>query len=373
MRYFLSILFLLFYGLLNGQDQKVIPLPIGTQAPDFHLPATDGKMYSLADFDQHPILVVIFTCNHCPTAQAYENRIIEMVNEYRPKGVGFVAISPNDPRAISLSELGYTDLSDDLIDMKIRAKEKNFNFPYLYDGKNQKVSIAYGPAATPHVFVFDRDRKLRYRGRIDDTENPYKEARKQDMREALEFLLAGKEVLEPTTKTFGCSTKWAWMRDWVEKEKAQWAQESVTLEDISPEEIPALIKNSGQKLRLINIWATWCGPCLIEFPDLVDINRMYRNRNFEFISLSTDKPGQKGKALELLQKFQASNQNYIYTGNDIYELIDAVDPDWQGALPYSGLIAPGGEIIYKVQEPVDPLTLKRAIIEYLGRFYADDK
>src|SRR5690606_25536081 len=100
---------------------------------------------------------------------------------------------------------------------------------------------------------------------------------------------------------------------------------------------------AGEKLRLINIWATWCGPCIVEFPDFVDINRMYRDRAFEFISLSADKLAQKEKALAFLQKKEASNTNYIFAGEDIYELIDVVEHDWHGSLPYTVLVDASGE------------------------------
>src|SRR5687767_3217624 len=148
------------------------PLPIGSVAPDFSLPATDGKIYSLGDFASSKVLVIIFTCNHCPTAQAYEARIKQLVTDYQSKGVAIVAISPNDPLAVTLGEMGYTDVGDSFEEMKIRAKDKKFNFPYLYDGETSKISMEYGPQATPHVFIFDKDRRLRYSGRIDDGEKP---------------------------------------------------------------------------------------------------------------------------------------------------------------------------------------------------------
>ena len=135
-------------------------LPIGSPAPAFSLPATDGKTYSLASFSKADVLVIVFTCNHCPTAQAYEDRIIQLTKDYSSKNVAVVAIMPNDPASINLDELGYTDLGDSFEEMKLRAKEKNFNFPYLYDGENEKVSLAYGPVATPHVFIFDNKRIL---------------------------------------------------------------------------------------------------------------------------------------------------------------------------------------------------------------------
>lgn len=356
-----------------AQQKDIKLLTPGSKAPDFNLPATDGKNYSLKDFDKYNLLVVIFTCNHCPTAQAYEDKIIKAVADYKEKGVGFVAISPNDPEAISLSELGYSDLNDDLEAMKIRAKEKGYNFPYLYDGDTQKVSLAYGPSATPHVFIFDKNRILQYSGRIDDTENPYETPKQTDMQNALEALLKGQKPPVTTTKTFGCSVKWSWKDEWTKKLKEEWAKEPVSLQSTDLEEVKTLMQNSGNKLRMINVWATWCGPCIVEFPELVNINRMYRDRDFEFISLSTDKPGKREKALELLQKFEASNQNLIFSGSDIYELIEVVDKEWQGALPYTALVAPGGEVIYSIEGSIEPQTLKKKIVDYLGRYYADDK
>ena len=110
-----------------------------------------------------------------------------MVTDYKSKGVALVAISPNRTEGLSLSELGYTDVSDSFEEMKYRAKDKNFNFPYLYDGETQSVSLQYGPAATPHIFIFDKARKLRYQGRIDDMENPKKKPTSFDARNAIEI------------------------------------------------------------------------------------------------------------------------------------------------------------------------------------------
>src|SRR5258705_2525686 len=122
-------------------------LKIGAKAPDFNLPGVDGKTYSLKDFADAKILVIVFTCNHCPTAQAYEQRIIKLHEDFKDKGVALVAISPNDPTAVRLDELGYTDLSDSFEEMKIRARERGYKFPYLYDGETQSTAKAYGVVA----------------------------------------------------------------------------------------------------------------------------------------------------------------------------------------------------------------------------------
>jgi len=346
-------------------------LPIGSPAPAFSLPATDGKTYSLASFSKAEVLVIVFTCNHCPTAQAYEDRIIQLTRDYSSKNVAVVAIMPNDPSSIRLDELGYTDMGDSFEEMKLRAKEKKFNFPYLYDGENEKVSLAYGPVATPHVFIFDSKRILRYSGRIDNMEKPTKVPSEQNARMAIDDLLAGKPVSVPTTKVFGCSIKWAEKSDWIAQAKIAWANEPVTLDTISEKGIRDLVENHTDKLRLINVWATWCGPCVTEFPDFITMNRMYRKRDFEFISISADDLSKQNKALQFLQKQEASSKNYIFSGDSKYKLIEAIDAKWPGALPYTILVEPGGKIVYAKEGAVDPAELKKAIVEdqYIGRYY----
>ena len=366
-----SILLLLFCTGYKKPAGDHPTLAIGAAAPDFSLPGVDGKTYTLASFKNARLLVIVFTCNHCPTAQAYEDRIIRLTADYKDKGVAVVAIMPNDPTSIQLSELGYTDMGDSFDEMKRRAAEKHYNFPYLFDGTTETAAHAYGPIATPHVFIFDQDRKLRYSGRVDDVEKPSKTPHVRDARNAIDQLLAGQPVTEPTTKVFGCSIKWAEKSDWIEKAKAEWAREPVTLDTITADGIRDLVKNNTEKLRVIDVWATWCGPCVVEFPDFIDINRMYRRRDFEFISISADEPAKKDKALKFLQQTQASTKNYIFNVDDKYQLIEAIDPKWQGALPYTMVIEPGGKVIYAKEGPIDPSALKTLIGDdpTIGRYY----
>jgi peroxiredoxin len=346
-------------------------LAIGSRAPDFKLPGVDGKTHTLASFKNAGVLVIIFTCNHCPTAQAYEDRIIQLTKDYSAKNVTVVAISPNDPKSVRLDELGYTDMGDSFEEMKRRAKQKHYNFPYLYDGDAQATAKAYGPVATPHAFVFDKGRILRYQGRIDNVEKPTKTPTELNTRDAIDALLQNKPVPVETTKVFGCSVKWAEKTSLVKQGFDEWAKEPVAVNTIDEPALKDLLKNNSDKLRLINLWATWCGPCVTEFPEFISINRMYRRRDFEFISISADDPTKKEKVLKFLQQQQASNTNYLFASDDKYKLIEAIDPKWQGALPYTILVEPGGKIIYSKQGPIDPAEIKRMIVEnkIIGRFY----
>jgi thiol-disulfide isomerase/thioredoxin len=352
-----------------AEGPAVPTLAIGAKAPDFDLPGVDGKRYTLASFAKAKVLVLVFTANHCPTAQAYEERIEKLHADFSGRGVQVVLVSPNDPLALRLDEQGYSDLGDTLAEMKIRAKDRGWTFPYLYDGETEAMSRKYGPVATPHVFVFDAERKLRFVGRVDDNENPAK-ATTHDARDAIEAVLAGQPVPVETTKVFGCSVKWSDKRAWVKEGYEKWAQEPVTLETIDEAGVAALAKNEGgKKLRLINVWATWCGPCVIEFPDLVSIHRIYRGRDFEVVTVNADDPGKREKALEFLKTQQASTRNYAFDKGDPYALIEAVDPKWQGALPHTIVVAPGGEVIYRSEAAFDTLKLRKAIVGWLGRYY----
>ena len=373
-----TLFFAVFVLLLCGVISSFKPssgdhptLAIGTQAPDFSLSGVDGKTYTLSSFKNSPILVIVFTCNHCPTAQAYEDRIIKLTADYKDKGVAVAAIMPNDPNAIRLDELGYTDMGDSFAEMKLRAKEKHYNFPYLYDGATQSVAHAYGPIATPHVFIFDKDRKLCYSGRIDDVEKPGKTPHVQDARDALNALLAGKKPAVATTKVFGCSIKWAEKEDWKQRAREEWAKEPVKLDTIGATGIKQLMQNKSDSLRLIVIWSSTDQPSITDFGKFVDMNRMYRRRDFQFISISADGPANNSKALYFLKQWQASATNFIFNSNDKDKLNNSIGPKWKGALPYTLLVEPGGKIVYTKHGAIDPYEVKKAIVDdpVIGRYY----
>jgi len=340
-------------------------LALGSKAPDFTLPGVDGKNYSLADFADAELLVVLFTCNHCPTAQYYEDRVKELLRDYRDRGVALVAISPNDPQSVRLDELGWADLSDSLAEMKLRAEYAKFNFPYLYDGETQEVSRAYGPVSTPHVFVFDADRQLRYVGRIDDSERP-QAVETRYLRDALDALLQGEPPAVPQTRAIGCSVKWAGKASDVEAFMDKLAAEPVELEAVDAADLQALRQGNPEKFRLVNFWATWCAPCLAEFHEFVTINRMYRHRDLEVVTVSLNRPDQQAEVLAFLRKEQASMRNLIFESKDTDALIDAFDPEWQGAVPLTVLISPEGMIVRQELGSINALGWRRTIVSELN-------
>lgn len=366
-------------------DSPVKTLAIGASAPDFDLPGVDGKNHRLADYADAEILAVVFLCNHCPSAQGAESRVKALIESFAEESFQLVAISPNDPQSVRLNELGYSLYGDTLDEMKLHAAEYTLTYPYLYDGETQSVSLAYGVTATPQVFLFDKERKLRYTGRIDDSRfGDPATIKKHDAREAVAAILAGASISEPVTRAHGCSTKWAAKRHLVEEYNAKFEAKEVRIEKIDGEGVKGLARNSTDKLRLVNLWASWCGPCLAEMPQLVEIGRQFETRGFDMITISTDAPEAIDKARTLLQRFHAAmpdltaasvleegrkTNNYLFTGSTD-SLADALDPEWQGTLPHTLLIAPGGEILHRFSGEIDPTEVRRAVVKTLGRWYS---
>ena len=344
------------------------PLAIGAPAPDFTLQAVDGKAYSLDTFKDSKVLVVIFTAVHCPTAEVYEGRIKKLIADYATKGVAFVVIQPNSAKALRLDEMGYTDVGDSLDDMKVRAQYRNFTFPFLYDGDTQEVARKYGPTATPHVFVFDEKRLLRYQGRVDS--NPREAyANVPDARNAIDAVLSGGTVSVEKTPTVGCSIKWLDKATLHNAELDAISKEPVPLEKVDAAGIKALRQNTTGKTLLVNFWATWCGPCTEEFPDLQNTYRMYRKRPFDLVTVSINYPDEEAAVRRFLEGQHASSRNLLSASMDPYELMRAFDPDWGGGVPYSMVIAPGGQMLYKENGRVDLLKARRLI---LASFPDDD-
>jgi peroxiredoxin len=359
-------------------------LKIGDPAPDFSLKGVDGKTYSLADFKGAKVLMVAFLSNHCPYSHAAETRLLPLAAEMKARGLVVVAINPNSPSAVGISELGYSKYNDSYDEMKLYAKEQGFTFPYLYDGDTQQTAKAYGCLCTPHIFVFDRDRRLRYMGRVDDSRfADASTVKSPDARNAIEAMLADKPVPVDVTRPMGCSTKWIGHNE-VQQLDQQWSNAPVTLDLIDAAGVTALAKNPTTKLRLINVWATWCDPCVAEFPGLVSIAQRLSNRDFELITISLDYPKDEKKVQAFLEKQHAAvsnrlqrslkaegrtTNNYLFKSADADALMQALDPSAPGPVPYTLIVAPGGKVLYRHAGELDVPDLQGRVIDTLGAYY----
>jgi thiol-disulfide isomerase/thioredoxin len=353
---------LILLGILALAGCRAMPdasLPIGSPAPDFSLAGTDGRTHTLAEFASSPVLAVAFTCNHCPAAQMYERRLQQMDADYRGRGVALVAINADHAPAVPLDALAYSDVGDTLADMKVRAEYRHFDYPYLYDGDTQTVTKAFHVAATPQIVVFVRDRKLRYEGRIDDNVDESRVIHR-DARAAIDALLSGQTVPVSQTRADGCALVW--------RPSAPAAVPAVApaeVEMATPDVLKRLRANGTGNLLLVNFWATWCGPCAAEFPDLVATSQMYRDRPFTFVSVSENQPEERPLVVAFLQRERASNRSLLFATPATYDLQAAFDPAMLAAVPFTLLIAPNGDVVYQELGSLDILKLRRAILANL--------
>lgn len=369
----------------HGNPAGFRTLVMGNAAPDFALPGIDGRTHRLADFAGPDVLMVLFTSNHCPTSHGMEKRLMKLRNDYRNRSFALVAINPNHPEGLSADELGYGEFGDSFAEMKPYAEKNGWDFPYLYDGDTQLVARAYGCLATPHVFIFDRARKLRYAGAFDDSRFPQEETVKRHYaREAIEALFAGRPVAVELTKPFGCSTKWREKHEAHVAKETSWTKIPVTIEQIDADGVAALRANPTNKYRLFNVWATWCAPCVEEFPALVGISRKFDMRDFELITVSMDEPKHASRAQAFLQKQGAGltkrsedsvakegrkTNHYLYSGSNQDALVAALDPDWPGPIPHSVLVGPGGTILWRHNGAINAAAAIAAIVEAMTPYY----
>ncbi len=362
------LLFLLMACAVWGQENHPI-LALASPAPDFALPGVDGNIHHLGDYAASPILVVVFTCNHCPIAQMYEQRIQQLDDDYRNRGVAVVAIQGNDPKAIRIDELDSSDMSDTLEEMKIRVAYKHLRYTYLYDGETQSVTRAYGPQATPHVFIFDRQRKLRYEGRMD---NSYRieQVKTQDARNAIDALLANQDPPVKHTGVFGCSTKWQ-EKEASRKEALRKIEEQpVQLEMATADDLKKLRSNPTRHMLLVSFWATWCGSCIEEFADFEETYQMYKVRDFDLVTVAANMPDEKTSVMKMLEKKRATSRNLLFASEDTPALQRAFDPTWESAVPYTVLLDENGKVLYKKLGSVDILELRRTILANLPSDYS---
>jgi peroxiredoxin len=369
----------------NGLPAGAHQLKIGDAAPDFSLLGVDGKTYTLADFKGSPLLMVVFLSNHCPVSHAAETRLLPFVAAMKGRGLAVVAINPNNQAALREEELGYSKYTDSYADMKIYAKEEGFSFPYLYDGDLQVAAKAYGCVCTPHVFIFNGDRKLCYAGRFDNSHLPDPASvTVSDAPNAVRALLAGQPVPVALTRPMGCSTKWIAEIPEVAASNERWDKIPVSLDPIDVAGVAALARNDTKRWRLINVWATWCEPCVKEFPGLVTLSRRFETRAFEMITVSLDDPKEQATVQRFLERQHAilptpekaavaaegrRTNTYFFTGASTDAFGQALDSAWPGPLPYTILVAPGGKIVYRHSGELNIDELRALLVDRLGAYY----
>jgi thiol-disulfide isomerase/thioredoxin len=325
--------------------------------PAFQLKGTDGKLHSSAEWKASRVLAVVFLCNHCTESQLYEKRVNDLTHDYAGKGVSVVAIQSSNPKAFTDEDLAWSDVGESLDDMKERASFRKFSFPYLYDGDTGSTAIAFGATVAPSIYIFDQGRKLQYSGRIDD-DPAAGPATKHEAAAAIDSILSGAPVAQATTEAKGCALR-------LGADKAIAAAEDKGPVDVSmatADVLTKLRKNPTGKLLLVNFYATWCGPCVAEFPDLMATNRMYRGRQFSFTTVSSNTPEEKDEVIKFLKEMNATTANLLYASDDVYAMQAAFDANVGSAVPVTVLLSAKGNLLMDQKGEIDLMDIRRAIL-----------
>ena len=346
-------------------------LALGSAAPDFALPGVDGKIHKLSDYAASPVLVVIFTCNHCPIAQMYERRIEQLYEDYGKKGVAVVAIQGNDPKAIRIDELDSSDVSDTLDDMKIRVAYKHLHYPYLYAGRHavrHQLRTAHRQRRTsssstrPAAFAIRAALTIAIASR---------RSRRTMRRTRLMRCWPGRQCRSRIPASSDARRSGRRNPHSVRRRTGRSRPTPVHLEKVDAAGSKSCAPTTSGKVTFIDFWATWCGSCLAEFSDLQDTYRMYSNRDFNLVTVSANMPDEEPSVLRFLQKKHATSRNLLFASDDTEKLQAAFDPAWQSAVPYTVVLGPDGKVIYKTIGSVDLLEMRRKILaampsDYIG-------
>ncbi len=321
-----------FFTTLNGRPASASPT-VGQPAPEFNITDLTGKSHALRDY-RGKTVVISFISARCPISNAYTDRIRAIANEYPKSDVAFIGVSSNADESIE--------------EMRSYAAKNKFDFTILRD-KGNVVADSYGAERTPKVYVIDGDGVLRYQGRIDNSQNP-KMVKRNDLREALNEMLAGKPISVADTKALGCLIKR------VQDHQASQAKSSP--KPASPQTEPKVgslkpadfnkFKDSAKgKVLVLNFWATWCGPCVAEFPELVALDAQYRDKGVKLVGITADDPGDvKPKVIPFIKKQKVKFEIILQDTEDPQEMMDKITKDWTGVLPATFVYDKQGNLAY---------------------------
>jgi thiol-disulfide isomerase/thioredoxin len=347
---------------------------IGSPAPDFELQDLSGQPHALKSY-RGKLTVITFLSARCPISNAYKDRVKAVAEDYAKQGVAFLGINAS--------------ADEPLDEVRAHAEQNQFNFTILKDEGNV-VADAYAAERTPKVYVIDAGGVLRYQGRIDNSHNP-RLVKHNDLRAALDELLAGKPVSVASTQAMGCilkrtqdlaqsktakppvtkpvATKPAASKPAVTKSAAAKPTTSAAGKPavakstvskpatnaaagpkvplLKPEAFGELIKQSQGKVLVINFWATWCGPCVAEFPELVKLDLAYRDKGVRMVGITADDlEDLKPKVIPFLKEQKAEYENFLQDTDDPQQMVDVVMKDWPGVLPATFVYDKTGKLIW---------------------------
>jgi peroxiredoxin len=306
---------------------------VGTPAPDFTLADLSGKSHALRDY-RGKTVVISFISARCPISNAYKDRIRAISQDYSKRDVAFIGVNSN------------ADESPE--EMRAYAAKNNLDFTILKD-KGNVVADAYAAERTPKVYVIDGEGVMRYQGRIDNSQNPSL-VKRNDLREALNEMLAGKPISVADTKALGCLIKRVHDAKAAPAKisaKAAPAQNEPKIGTLKPVDFNKFKDSAKGKVLVLNFWATWCGPCVAEFPELVALDAKYRDKGVKLVGITADDPGDvKPKVIPFIKKQKVKFDIVLQDTDDPQEMMDKINKDWPGILPATFVYDKQGNLAY---------------------------
>jgi peroxiredoxin len=325
---------------------------IGQAAPDFSLKDLKGNSQSL-QAHRGKIVVITFLSTQCPIANAYHERLRALATDYTGKNVVLLGLYPNNTESLSV--------------IKSKAAQEKFTFPVMRDEGNI-VADLYSAMTTPEIFVVDGQGVLRYHGRIDNSAETSRVVR-SDLREALNEMLDGKPVSVSQTKQFGCSIKRAKAPAANTKAVSTAAPvQAAKVALLKAADFPKLRDSAKGQVLVLNFWATWCGPCVAEFPEFVQLDAKYRDKGVKVIAISADEPSDlESKVRPFLKQQKAIFDTYVQDVENVEDIINQINKDWPGALPATFIFDKQGNIAHSFLGIVDREKLLAVVEENLKK------
>jgi peroxiredoxin len=328
--YITMIVALVLFITLKTTTMAATAVIIGQPAPDFTLSDVNGQSHSLKDY-RGKIVALGFISTQCPVSNDYNDRMRAIAESYGKKNVVFLGINAN--------------FNEDTAEIKAHAAKHNLTFTILKD-EDSMVADAYGAERTPELFLIDGEGVLRYHGRIDNARD-VRQVKRQDLRAALDELLEGKAVSVTEGKAFGCAIKRSQDAKNIKavKTKAKGADPKIAM--LKPADFNKYKDTAKGKVLVVNFWATWCGPCVAEFPELVMIDNKYRDKGVKMVGISVDEIDDiNGKVIPFIKEQKAAFEILVQDSSDPEDLISLIDKKWEGTLPTTFVFNKQGDIVY---------------------------
>ncbi len=354
-KYLPAVLCLLFL-LQPGMAQTAA---VGKAAPDFALKDLKGLSHSITAY-RGKIVVLSFLSTGCPFSIAYQERLRAIARDYAGRQVVLIGINSNPAEPVEA--------------IRAHAQKNGLEFPILKD-EGSRIADLYAATRTPEVYVLDGEGVVRYHGRIDNSKDPAR-VKRSDLRAALDELLAGAPVSVAETKSFGCPIKMirpveapqqeaeatavrlpAFANGFVPQQKKPAPKRKPAAAKsnfvahvalLKPAEFAKFKESTKGQVLVLNFWATWCGPCVAEFPEFVALDAQYKTKGVKVVGISADEVTDlKTKVTAFLKEQKAAFQNFVQDTDDPQQMIDVVDKEWQGALPTTFVFDKQGTLVFK--------------------------